>query len=219
MRRRKRSSALVVGLGRFGRAAGETLQHLGWEVVGVDRSPEVVREMQNRLEHLIELDASNEEALASLSVPDFDVCIVSRGTSIESSILLVLNLQHLGAQVIVAKAASEHHAGILRRLQVHQIVFPERDAGIRLAENLHSPHITEHLPICENRQLAILRVPDEVVGAPLRRWKALSRSTIRVLARLNQNGAPQSLDPDEKLSAEDAVVVVGAPEELRAMRR
>lgn len=212
-------SALVVGLGRFGRAAAITLRQLGWDVAGIDKDPEVIRELRMRMEHLIELDASDEEALRSINVPDFEVCIVSGGNSIESSVLLVLNLQQLGARNIVAKAASDHHARILRRLEVDEIVFPERDAGRRLAESLHVPHIAQYLPIGEHRHLAILRVPEEAVGTELGAWKVLSRPTLQILARLDWEGVPLSLDSEARLKSEETLVVVGSPADIQAMRQ
>lgn len=215
--RKHRHSALVIGLGRFGSAAAERLVALGWEVVGVDINPEVVQDLRDHLAHVVQLDASDMEALATIGVPDFEVCIVSRGTSIESSILLVLNLQQLGAQMIVAKAATEHHARILRRLGVNQIVFPERDAGVRLAESLESPHLVQWLQIAEDRELAVVSVPEERVGTRLRDWKELTRPSLTILGHLTAAGRALDLDLNAPLGRDETIVVVGPVRDILAL--
>jgi trk system potassium uptake protein TrkA len=216
MKKRKRS-ALIVGLGRFGTAAALRLVALGWEVVGVDLNADVVQSMRDRLHHVVQLDASDEAALATVGVSDFDVCIVSRGTSMESSILLVLNLQQLGAKHIVAKAASEQHARVLQRLGVQQIVFPERDAGHHLAESLQSPNLVEWIDLSENHELGAIRVPENRVGTRLRYWREIQRTPLRVLARLSPKGEPLPLDMDAQLGPGEVLVIVGPLQDILSM--
>ena len=214
--KRSRQSALVVGLGRFGSAAARRLVELGWDVVGVDLDADVVQDMSDRIGHVVQLDASDEEALNTVGVPDFDVCIVSGASSVESSILLVLNLQHLGARCIIAKAATQHHARILHRLNVDQMVFPERDAGVHLAESLQARNLVEWIDLAEDLELGAVRVPEERVGTTLEQWRELQRPPFKILAHLNAKAEPRKLDPKAELRPGDLIVVVGP---LSAMLR
>jgi trk system potassium uptake protein len=211
---RVKHSALIVGLGRFGSAAAERLMALGWEVVGIDLNAHVVQDMQDRIEHVVQLDASDEAALRTLGVPDFEVCVVSRGTSVESSILLVLNLQQLGAKCIMAKAQSDYHARILRQLGVNEIVFPERDAGVRLAESLQSPYLVQWLQISEDRELAVIRVPEERVGTSLKKWREMHKPSLQILGHLTAAGRPLNLDMNAPLGREETIVVVGTVQDI-----
>jgi trk system potassium uptake protein len=54
---------LVIGLGRFGTALAETLSDLEHEVLGIDLDPELVQRSVDRLTHLIEADATNQEIM------------------------------------------------------------------------------------------------------------------------------------------------------------
>ncbi|HTE18111.1 MAG TPA: NAD(P)-binding protein, partial [Armatimonadota bacterium] len=92
---KSKHSALVVGLGLFGRATAERLRALGWDVVGIDEDAAVVQELRDSLSYVVQLDACDEEALATIGVPDFEVCIITSSESLENSILLALNLQQL----------------------------------------------------------------------------------------------------------------------------
>lgn len=215
--RKYRHSALVIGLGRFGSAAAERLATLGWDIVGVDVNPKVIEEVQDRLAHVVQLDASDEVALSSLGVSDFEVCIVSRGDSIESSLLLVLNLQHLGAKRIVAKAASQYHARILERLGVSQIIFPEADAGTRLAESLQSPHLTQWMHIAADRELAVIRVPKGRAGAPLNLWREIHGKSLQILGHLTPDGRPLRVDMHMPLEHNEVLIVVGEIKDILAL--
>lgn len=215
--RKSRHSALVVGLGRFGSAAAERLVALGWDVVGVDVNTKVIESVQDRLAHVVQLDASDEAALSSLGVSDFEVCIVSRGDSIESSLLLVLNLQHLEAKRIVAKAASQYHARILVRLGVSQIIFPEADAGNRLAESLQSPHLAQWMQISEDRELAIIRVPKGRAGCPLNLWREIHGKSLQILGHLTPEGRPLKLDMHMPLQRDEILIVVGEVKDILAL--
>ena len=215
--RRSRHSALVIGLGRFGSAVARRLLSLGWDVVGVDNNPTVVEDLQHVLEHIMLLDASDEEALASVGVPDFEVCIVARGGSIEGSVLFVLNLQHLEAKRVVAKAVSEYHARILRRLGVENIVFPELNAGTNLAESLQAPHLAHWMPITEQTELAVVRVPKGRAGCPLNLWRETQRPSLRIVARISAEGQLLNIDNFSLLEPGEILIVIGTPDDVIAL--
>jgi len=209
-------SALIVGLGRFGSASAERLTELGWDVVGVDKNPLVVQDMSDRLTHVLELDAADEEALATAGVADYSVCVVSRGESVESSILLVLNLQNLGARRIVAKATSQYHAKILRRLGVEDIIFPEIDAGTRLAEMLQAPHLTWWTHLDSERLIGLIKVPKSRAGCPLDLWEASRRPSLEILAHLDSRGKTLVIDRHAPLKEGEILLVSGLSNDLLA---
>jgi trk system potassium uptake protein TrkA len=165
----------------------------------------------------LQLDASDEEALASVGVADFDVCIVSRGESIENSLLLVLNLQHLEARKIVAKAGSEYHVRILKRLGIEDVIFPERSAGAQLAEHLQAPHLAQWMEISEDRELAVIKVPKGRANCTLDTWRAIHRPSLQILARLSAEGRPQVIDRHVILQPGEILIVIGTHEDILAL--
>ena len=48
---------------------------------------------------------------------------------LEASVLGTMNLHSLGVGTILAKASSERHATILRRIGAHHVVQPEADGA------------------------------------------------------------------------------------------
>lgn len=215
----RHKSALIIGLGLFGRAAGERLTRLGWEVAGIDRSSSAVQEMRDVLGHVVQMDASDESALASLGVETFDACLVTVGADVEGSVLLVLNLQQLDARRIVAKATSPHHARILRRLGVDEIVFPEQDAGYRLADRLHAPNLLQWVNLRGDREIGVLSVPEHRAGEALGRWRELQAAGVKVLGRLSADGECLPPDPESPLEAGESLVVVASMDQILSLAR
>jgi len=127
---------VVIGLGYFGESLALELAHLGHEVIGVDSDAEVVQRNAALMTDTVQVDATNLEALRTLEIPTFDICIVGRGSNLEESVLITLHLKELGARHIVCKAMSDQQKKILERIGADQIVQPERDMGKRLAHML-----------------------------------------------------------------------------------
>jgi trk system potassium uptake protein TrkA len=214
---KSKHSALVVGLGLFGRATAERLRALGWDVVGIDEDAAVVQELRDSLSYVVQLDACDEEALATIGVPDFEVCIITSSESLENSILLALNLQQLGAKYTVAKVASVYHARIMWRLGVDRVIFPEYEGGTRLAETLQSPHLVAWIDLSKEQELGVVRVPETRAGSSLKEWKELQRPALQVLGRLSATGQVLELDWDVALERDETLVVVGPLAEILAV--
>ena len=131
-------TALICGLGRFGSVTAMAMVRLGRQVLAIDQDPRIVQEFSSRLTRVVEADTTNTEALVQLGCAEFPVAIVGIGTSIESSVLTCSNLVDLGIKQIWAKAITPAHGTILERIGVHKVIYPESDAGERVA-NRHGP--------------------------------------------------------------------------------
>ena len=130
-------AVLVIGLGRFGSAIASTLDDLGREVLALEKDPDLVQRWSHRF-RIIEADATNADALEQVGAKDFTVAVVGVGTALESSVLVTANLVDIGMQQIWAKAISRSHGRILRRIGAHHVVYPEFDAGARVAHTSQS---------------------------------------------------------------------------------
>ena len=67
-----REEILVLGLGRFGRALARTLLELGHEVMGLDADAETVQAATRDLPHVVQVDATDVDAMRELGVNDFE---------------------------------------------------------------------------------------------------------------------------------------------------
>ena len=149
------SGVLVIGLGRFGSALALTLERLGHDVLAVERNPRLVQHFSGRFP-LVEADATNPESLVQLSAKDFAAAVVGVGTSLEASMLITGNLVDLGMPQIWAKAITPEHARILTRIGAHHVVFPEADAGNRVA-HLVSGKLLDYIEVEDDFTIVKMR--------------------------------------------------------------
>ena len=121
----------VIGLGRFGRAVCMTLHHLGYEVLGIDVDERRVAQIitDQYVSHALQLDSTEPSALKEAGILDFDTVIVAIGNYIQESIVTTLNVKEAGVPHVVAKASSEIHGKLLRRVGADHVVFPEHEMG------------------------------------------------------------------------------------------
>lgn len=158
----KPGATVVIGMGRFGAAIASTLDDLGREVLAVETSPQVVERWSGRLP-IVQADCTNPTALEQLGVGDFAVAVVGVGTSIEASVLITANLVDLGVRDIWAKAISAAHGKILKRIGAHHVVYPEADAGRRVA-HLVSGRMLDYIEMEDGFVVVKMRPPHETHG-------------------------------------------------------
>ena len=159
--RTKSRQFAVIGLGRFGRAVCDTLNGLGYEVLGIDSDEQrVTQALKDEIAaHAVQLDATQRLALEEAGIPDFDTVIVAIGNYVEESVITTLNVKELGVGYVVAKASSEIHGKLLHRVGADQVVFPEHEMGCNLARALTRPGILDRFELDPDNSIVELRVP------------------------------------------------------------
>ncbi len=165
-RKRDDDAVLVVGLGRFGGALAKSLERVGHEVLAVDESGELVQEWAGRLTHVVEADSTSEAAMRQVGAGDFEHAIVAIGTDIEASLLSASVLVDLGVRQVWAKAITPAHGKILQRIGVRHVVYPERDAGERIA-HLISGKMIDFIEFDDGFAIVKIRAPREAHGQTL----------------------------------------------------
>lgn len=201
---------LVIGLGRFGRALARTLQELGHEVMGVDADAEKVQSATRDLPHVVQVDATDMEAMRELGANDFETAVVAIGTDTQASILATYVLVDMKIPRIWAKAITGSHGAILERVGAHRVVFPERDMGIRVAHTLTGRTI-DYLELDPHFALVETTVPREVAGRTLAKAEIRSRYGLTVVCVKQGNGPFTYATPETMLREGDVLVVAGTP--------
>jgi trk system potassium uptake protein TrkA len=201
----------VCGLGRFGSATAHALARLGHEVLAVDRDPRLIAEWSGRLPHVVEADSTSPEAMEQLGVSGFDLGVVAIGTSVESSVLTVATLIDLGVKQLWAKALSEAHGRILERLGVHHVVYPEHDAGERVA-HLVTGRLMDYIEFDDGFAIAKMRPPQEAQGFTLNESKVREKYGITVVGVKAPGKDFIYAVPETRVSKHDVMIVSGSSE-------
>lgn len=178
----KAKQYLVFGLGRFGTSLAKTLCELGQEVLAVDSDEELVNDISPFVTQAAQLDATDESALQSLGVKNFDAAIVSIGQNTRDSILVCVLLKEMGVPYLIAKANDDLHAKVLRKIGVDRLVFPERDMGARLARSILTPSVLELMDLSNDYQLMETLLPAQWEGQTLLSLNVRRQHGVNILA-------------------------------------
>lgn len=97
----------VIGLGRFGASLALTLMQRGFNVLGIDRDPEIVQRLADQITQTVALDATGEDALRAVGIASFDTVVVAIGSNFESNLLATVALKAIGVKQVFCKALTE----------------------------------------------------------------------------------------------------------------
>ncbi len=200
---------IVLGLGRFSSAVATTLVELGHEVLGVDNDEERVNELKDKITQVVQADITDERALKELGVKNFDTAIVGIGSDLETSILVTMMLKEMGVKYIIAKAQNNLHAKVLEKIGVDKIVFPERDMGRRIANNLITPNIKEHIELEPDYSIIEIEALPEFVDKNLTTLDLQNKYGISVLAIKTGNSLNISPRAKDVIKKDDFLIVIG----------
>jgi trk system potassium uptake protein TrkA len=206
----------VIGLGRFGRSVVRTLYELGYEVTAIDRDEHRVEEASDFVALATQGDGSDEDLLRSLQVERSAVAIVAQGSHLESSVLATLVLKRLGVPYVVAKANTALHGEVLRRVGADRVIFPERDAGVRLAHTLEVPSVDDYIALSPTSGVAMFTAPPNLIDRTLADVHAICGAQLSVLALKRGQLLTTSPSLDERIQEGDVLVVIGPDAAIEA---
>ncbi|ANC31297.1 potassium channel family protein [Isoptericola dokdonensis] len=201
------AGVLVIGLGRFGSSLATTLDRLGQDVLAVESDDRLIAQWTGRLP-LVQADASNPEALEQLGVHDFGVAVVGVGTALEASVLITGNLVDLEVPQIWAKAVSAEHGRILTRIGAHHVVYPESDAGSRVA-HLVSGKMLDYIEVEDGFTIVKMRPPREMQGFTLAQSDIRRKYGITVIGVKSPGVDFAYATPETRVSSNDLLVCSG----------
>ncbi|RIV34123.1 potassium channel family protein [Micromonospora radicis] len=205
----------VIGLGRFGARLTDSLNALNYQVLAIDRDPQKVQKWSARVDQVAQADSTDEDALRQLGVADLNRVVVAIGASVEASVLTVLALVELGVPQIWARATSVQHSKILAAVGAQHVIFPEAEAGERLA-HLIVTRLLDFVELGDAFAIAKLRVPEPLVGQAMSETRLLDRYGIRLigLKRSTEQRFRYVTDGVE-LSRDDILIIEGTIEQVQ----
>lgn len=208
----------VIGLGRFGVSVAATLRSQGHEVLAIDNDEENVQNVQTEelVTQAVCLDSTNIHALEELGLQGFDGVILAIGEDLQASILTALNLMELGVKKLIAKATNANHGKILERMNVPQVVFPERDMGKRVAQMMMQSSILESFQLDPRFSVIEMKAPEHVLNHTLSQLNLRVKFGISVVA-IKHGGTELAIipGPDHVISENDLLVIIGDNQGIR----
>lgn len=205
---------LVVGLGRFGTSIAETIYELGHDVLAIDKSEEKIQEISDSVTHAVQMDSTDENILKTLGVTNFDVAVVTIGSSLQDSVMSTLILKELGIKYIIAKANNELHAKVLKKIGADKVILPERDMGLRVAHNLVSSNILDYIELSEEYSILEIEAIQDWFNKSLKDIQIRGKHGINVVAIKRGEKINISPSAEDIIKENDVLVALGSARDL-----
>ena len=204
-------NVVIVGLGRFGSVLAKELSQSGYDVLGVDRRPERVREMAQAIGKVVQGDATDAELWKDLPVKGADAGVVAFSSSIEANVLATLLMRRVGVKRVIAVSRSELHSEVLKAIGVDQIVEPQVDSAIRLA-HAFGTSIQDYLDVTEGFGIAKIRANGRWKGSTVQQVQ--KDENVTVLAVVRGNRVVLVPSQNDKIGEGDVLVLAGKDHDL-----
>lgn len=213
----------VIGLGTFGSKTATRLFEKGAEVIAIDKKPELVEKIKDRVTHAAALDVTEERSLRSVNISDVDVAVVAIGDSSEQSIMAVTMLRKLGVGRVIARAISTLHEHILHEIGASEIIKVEEQMGEIIASKIVAPHVLQRYNFAAGYSIVEIKLGNKFEGRTLVESKIRQNYNLNIVAlqkrvpyitedgksayKVEINDCPMPMDVIE---ADDIVVLVGS---------
>src|SRR5687768_8730804 len=122
-------------------ALAEALAKDGLEVIAIDTDPRVVDQIKDRVALAVTANATDVETQRSLGLARVDTVVIAIGENFEASQLAMLAARDLNYPRVIARANDRVKQTILRRLGADEIIMPEEQAALKLAQKLSKPSL------------------------------------------------------------------------------
>ena len=211
---------VVIGLGNFGYNVAVRLAQIGHEVMAIDSSEERIDDIKDHVTQAVVADSKDKDALADLVTNAMSAAVVSLGDNIEASVLCVLYLKEIGVKRIIGKAASVDHGKILEAIGTSEVIYPERDAAVRLAEKLNAPtSVLDYIELSPDYGIVDVATPDDFVGKTLKMLHLPKEHGVLVIAVRNmlKNDIQIMPSADYKFEPDSVITVIGKYENLNKL--
>ncbi len=203
----------VIGLGRFGGALANELAAKGVDLMVIDKDPNKIRHFRAVTENAFVMENINKNSLRKIGIDNCDVAIVCIAHQIDSSILITLDLINLGVSRVIAKAQNTNHGIILEKIGA-EVVYPERDMAIRLANRLENSKTLDYIRLSEKINITKVKVTEKSNNKSILQLKIRPKYGCNVIAIESNNIVNDNVHPDSILHKNDIIYVTGSNEKL-----
>lgn len=201
---------VVIGLGRFGGSIAKELIHQGADVMVIDTSSDRVDEFSHIATQAIVADTTDETVIKSLGLWNYDHIIVAIGENIQASILTTLILKESGVKKITVKAQNDYHEKVLKKIGADVVVHPERDMGIRIANNIMSNNVLDYLELSDEHSIMEIRANEKLANHTIIDLDIRAKYGVNIVGLKRGDKIIVSPPANEEILEHDVLLVIGA---------
>ena len=210
---------IVLGIGRFGQALSTKLFEKGMYVTAVDKDINKVEKIANNVSSAVQADIAEDVAMKSLGINNYDVAIIATGTDLESSIEATLICKDEGIPEVIAKATSQSHARILKKIGADYIIYPELDTAERLARSLSGTNLIENIQFSNDYSLIEIVAKREWVGNTVGDLDFRNKYKMNMVGIMRDEEMIMDINHDTRINESDVLILIGSNENANLIER
>lgn len=157
----------VIGVGKYGAEIARELARKGAEVHAYDTDTARIEAIKDEVALAIRLDATDPKALKSKLPDQIDAVVVAIGENFEATVLTTITLIDMDIPRVIARASGRNQIRILKKLGLEEVLAPEMEVALSVAERLVNPNITGFLQLPDGFEIAEIKAPPGVAGRNL----------------------------------------------------
>ena len=208
----------VFGLGRYGMAVAKELVENGMEVIAVDAEEKIINDAAACLPVCKCADVTDAEVISRLGIGNIDTVIVCMASNLEASVMAITLCKEVGVKTVIAKCANEMHQKILLRVGADQVVFPEKESGLRLAKNLLSSGFIDMIALSKDVSMVEIDVKDEWCGKNLIELNLRKKYGFNIVAIKKGEAVNVNINPEQVIDAESSLIVIANTSKLSKLK-
>ncbi|MGG7143395.1 potassium channel family protein [Clostridium nigeriense] len=204
----------IIGIGRFGFALAKTLIEAGKEVIVLDSDEDKIKQIRSYTENAFVVNKLNKETLEETGIQNCETVFVCIGEKIDVSILTTLNVINMGVKKVIAKANTYEQGCVLKKIGA-EIVYPENDMAIRIANRLLNEEALEFIELNNDIHIEEVRVTDKIDGKSVIKSKIRNDFNLNIIALERNEETIIEVDPNHILRENDLIVLIGKKDNIR----
>lgn len=204
----------IIGIGRFGFALARTFIEAGKEVIVIDSDENKIKQIRHLTENAFVVNNLYKETLEETGIQNCETVFVCIGEKIDISILTTLNVINMGVKRVISKATTYEQGCVLRKIGA-EVVYPENDMAIRIANRLLNEEALEFIELNNDIHIEELKVTSKIDGKSILKSNIRNDFNLNIIALERNEETIIEVDPEYILRENDLIVVIGKRSNIR----
>jgi trk system potassium uptake protein TrkA len=172
---------VLIGMGAFGSQIARTLHEHDADLIVMDSDPAAVNRMKSEgYEFVVHIENLDPALLARFIKPK-DTVILAGGDAFEANILTIEMLKEIGIRTIYCRATRDVQYKILEKMDITEILFPERQEGRRFALKLLNRDIQFIDEFAPEIFLIEVPIPGKLLGKTIGELDIRSKYNVNII--------------------------------------
>lgn len=208
-------SILIIGMGKFGHHLCADLIKNGNDIMVMDKDEAKVRDLIYDVTKVQIGDCTDPQVVKALGINNFDLIFVCIGTNFQSSLEITSLVKEMGGKYVISKANRDVHAKFLLRNGADEVIYPDRDVAVNLAERCTAHNVYDYISISDEYSIYEIPIVPSWIGKSLKEIDVRAVYNVNVIAIIQSDGNVMVMPKvDYALQEADHVKIIGSKEDV-----